>query len=636
MRGGWPALYHAGGALLDPMCGSGTLLIEGALMAADVAPGLQRHGNALPTRWLGFDTQAWRDLFADAVARETEGRRALHPRFFGSDLDSRAIRAANENATLAGLAGQIQFQTRDVAQLEAPGEGGGLVVCNPPYDERLAADAALYRMLGDALQRAVPGWRASLLCGNADLAHATGLRAQKKYQVFNGAIECALIVCDTVAAPARERSEPRPLSEGAQMVANRIRKNLKKLKSWRAREDVTCYRAYDADLPEYAAAIDVYEAENNGGTYLHIQEYAAPASIPETDVRRRFSELLAAAREVFAAPPERVAIKSRARGKGGSKYGRFDQKDQTLWVRENNARLQVNLFDYLDTGLFLDHRPLRRRMAQEARGKRFLNLFSYTGVASVQAAVGGAATTTSVDLSGTYLEWCGRNLAGNDFGGAKHRLVQADAVRWLEAEQGEYDLIFCDPPTFSNSARADDFDIQKEHVRLLRAAVARLAPQWRAVLQQQLPPLPPGRKRNRRLRPLRGHHPADPPPGFRAQRPHPPLLEAHPLLSRIPPPRRSGRRTVPSIRLHRLQHQTAGAYAYLDRLPNRESGLLQPAALQAQRGKGRGGAALAGVWVIGVAGFELALTRKGAAGLVACHVGLRSISENREDGRGHR
>ena len=476
MRGGWPALYHAGGALLDPMCGSGTLLIEGALMAADVAPGLQRHGNALPTHWLGFDTQAWRDLFADAVARETEGRRALQPRFFGSDLDSRAIRAASENATLAGLAGQIQFQTRDVAQLEAPGEGGGLVVCNPPYDERLAADAALYRMLGDALQRAVPGWRASLLCGNADLAHATGLRAQKKYQVFNGAIECALIVCDPVAAPARERSEPRPLSEGAQMVANRIRKNLKKLKSWRAREDVTCYRAYDADLPEYAAAIDVYEAENDGGTYLHIQEYAAPASIPETDVRRRFSELLAAAREVFAAPPERVAIKSRARGKGGSKYGRFDQKDQTLWVRENNARLQVNLFDYLDTGLFLDHRPLRRRMAQEARGKRFLNLFSYTGVASVQAAVGGAATTTSVDLSGTYLEWCGRNLAGNNFGGAQHRLVQADAVRWLEAEHGEYDLIFCDPPTFSNSARADDFDIQKEHVRLLRAAVARLAP----------------------------------------------------------------------------------------------------------------------------------------------------------------
>jgi 23S rRNA (guanine2445-N2)-methyltransferase / 23S rRNA (guanine2069-N7)-methyltransferase len=136
----------------------------------------------------------------------------------------------------------------------------------------------------------------------------------------------------------------------------------------------------------------------------------------------------------------------------------------------------VNLFDHLDTGLFLDHRPLRARMATEARGKRFLNLFAYTGAASVQAAVGGAAQTTSVDLSATYLEWAAANLALNGRTGNAHRLVQADAIAWLEAERGEYDLIFCDPPTFSNSARAEDFDVQREHVRLLQAALARLAP----------------------------------------------------------------------------------------------------------------------------------------------------------------
>ncbi len=477
MRGGWPQRYHDGGGLLDPMCGSGTLLIEGALMAADVAPGLLRHGNTLPSRWLGFDAAVWRELFADAVAREARGRAALRAVFFGSDLDARAIRAAGENAVLAGLAGQIQWQVRDVADLSAPAHvETGLAVCNPPYDERLAADAGLYRVLGDALKRAVPQWRASLLCGDAELAHATGLRAQKKYQVFNGAIECALIVCDPIAAPQRERSEPRALSEGAQMVANRLRKNLRKFKSWRARERVTCYRAYDADLPEYAAAIDVYQQENDGALFLHVQEYAAPASIPEADVRRRFSELLAAAREVFEVPAERVAVKSRARGKGGSKYGRFEERDHSLWVREHEARLRVNLFDYLDTGLFLDHRPLRQRMQREARGRHFLNLFSYTGVASVQAAVGGAASTTSVDLSATYLQWCADNLAANGMAGGDHQLVHADAVRWLEAEQAEYDLVFCDPPTFSNSARADDFDVQKEHVRLLRAAVARLSP----------------------------------------------------------------------------------------------------------------------------------------------------------------
>lgn len=475
MRGGWPKIYHEGGALLDPMCGSGTLLIEGALMAADVAPGLQRHGRSLPSRWLGFDAAGWKQLVEEAKQREETGRSNLKQTMFGSDVDPHAIRAARENAEVAGVADDIWFGTREVGDLQAPPFERGTVVCNPPYDERLAADNALYRKLGDALKRTVPQWRASLLCGNAELAYATGLRASKKYQIFNGAIECALIVCDPVGVPKQESGVPRELSEGAIMVANRLRKNLRKLKSWTSREEVSCFRVYDADLPEYSAAIDVYrEVQGDMRTFLHVQEYAAPEEIPEADVRRRRNELLAAAREVFAVPAEQVAMKSRERGKGGSKYGKFEQRGELLQVRENGALLQVNLFDYLDTGLFLDHRPLRRHMAMEARGKRFLNLFCYTGVASVQAAVAGADSTTSVDLSGTYLEWCAANLSLNGFAGAQHRLVQADALRWLEAEKNRYDVIFCDPPTFSNSARADDFDIQREHVRLLRACVDRL------------------------------------------------------------------------------------------------------------------------------------------------------------------
>jgi len=475
MRGGWPKMYHEGGALLDPMCGSGTLLIEGALMAADVAPGLQRHGRSLPSRWLGFDAEGWKQLVEEAKQREETGRSNLKQAMFGSDVDPHAIRAARENAEVAGVADDIWFGTREVGDLQAPPFERGTVVCNPPYDERLAADNALYRKLGDALKRTVPQWRASLLCGNAELAYATGLRASKKYQIFNGAIECALIVCDPVGVQKQESSVPRELSEGAVMVANRLRKNLRKLKSWSSREEVSCFRVYDADLPEYSAAIDVYrEVQGDMRTFLHVQEYAAPEEIPEADVRRRRNELLAAAREVFAVPAEQVAMKSRERGKGGSKYGKFEQRGELLQVRENGALLQVNLFDYLDTGLFLDHRPLRRHMAMEARGKRFLNLFCYTGVASVQAAVAGADSTTNVDLSGTYLEWCAANLSLNGFAGAQHRLVQADALRWLEAEKNRYDVIFCDPPTFSNSARADDFDIQREHVRLLRACVDRL------------------------------------------------------------------------------------------------------------------------------------------------------------------
>lgn len=488
LRGQWPKVYAEGGSLLDPMCGSGTLLIEGALMAADVAPGLQRHGNGVPTRWRGFDSAHWRALVDDARKREAAGMNALRPVFFGRDTDPHALRAAQDNAVLAGLAGLIDFKIGDVRSLDAgavdaasgdDAASRGVVVCNPPYDARLHADPALYRALGDALKRAVPHWRASVLCGDAELAFATGLRAQKKYQVFNGAIECTLIVCDPVAPPQRERVQgeaPPALSEGAQMVANRLRKNLHKLKRWREREGVTCYRAYDADIPEYAAAIDVYTTdEASPRTFLHVQEYAAPADIPENVQRRRLNELLAAAREVFAVPREHVALKTRARGKGGSKYGQMDSRGEFVTVREGDARLRVNLFDYLDTGLFLDHRPMRLRIAAEAEDVRFLNLFGYTGAATVHAAVGGARLTTTVDLSGTYLEWCADNLRENNVGGTRHRLVQADALTWLEADTQQYDLIFCDPPTFSNSKRAQDFDVQAQHVRLLRAAVARLA-----------------------------------------------------------------------------------------------------------------------------------------------------------------
>ena len=476
MRAGWPKMHAEGGGLLDPMCGSGTLLIEGALMAADVAPGLQRHGSLPPSRWRGFDQAQWKELMAEARERETVGRAALKQVIHGSDIDPKAISAAKENAEVAGVGEAIWFGVRDVADMQVPPQEHGCVVCNPPYDERLAADAMLYRRIGDALKRAVPQWRASLLCGSADLAFATGLRARKTYQLFNGAIECALIICDPIAVPARENDgQPRELSEGAQMVANRLRKNLKKFKNWLSREGISCFRAYDADLPEYSAAIDVYREDGGKGrTFLHVQEYAAPATIPDVDVRRRRNELLSAAREVFQVPAEQVALKSRERGKGGSKYGRFEQRGEFILVRENDALLRVNLFDYLDTGLFLDHRPLRRHMAEEARGKRFLNLFCYTGVASVQAAVAGASSTTSVDLSGTYLQWCADNLALNGKGGSQHTLVQADAITWLESEKNRYDVIFCDPPTFSNSARAEDFDIQREHVRLLNAAVDRL------------------------------------------------------------------------------------------------------------------------------------------------------------------
>jgi 23S rRNA (guanine2445-N2)-methyltransferase / 23S rRNA (guanine2069-N7)-methyltransferase len=497
LRGAWPRVYAEGGALLDPMCGSGTLLIEGALMAADVAPGLSRNDGMAPSRWRGFDNPQWDGLVVEARERERLGRLCLRQAFFGSDIDPHAVRASATNALAAGVGDAIRFEARSVQQLQAPPaaanriESGriestriesGLVVCNPPYDARLAADASLYRDLGDALRRAVPTWRVAILAGDEALARATGLRADKIYTLYNGALACPLLVCAQAQPPQRAAREPAPLSDGASMVANRLRKNERKLAGWRIREGITCWRAYDADIPEYAAAIDVYtEAAEVDGVHeprlwLHVQEYQAPEEIPEDVARRRLGDLVRAAGEAFGVPRERIAIKTRVRGKGGSRYGRMDARGEFLRVREGAAVLRVNLFDHLDTGLFLDHRPLRIRIGNLARGKRMLNLFAYTGAASVHAAVGGAQQTTSVDLSATYLEWAAANLAANGCTGVDHRLVQADALAWLEADNARYQIIFCDPPTFSNSARARDFDIQREHVRLLRAAVRRLTP----------------------------------------------------------------------------------------------------------------------------------------------------------------
>ncbi len=312
------------------------------------------------------------------------------------------------------------------------------------------------------------------------------------------------------------------------MVANRLRKNQRHLASWARRESVSCYRVYDADLPEYAAAVDLYQrALDPQHLFAHVQEYQAPAKIPPEVAARRLDELVAAVRAVFAVEPHRVAVKTRARGRGGSRYGRMDSRGETVLVQEGPVRLEVNLFDYLDTGLFLDHRPLRRKLGRQAAGRRVLNLFCYTGAATVHAAAGGA-DTTSVDLSATYLAWAGRNLDHNRVDRRRHPLVRADVMSWLAQDRQRYDLIFCDPPTFSNSKRADDFDLQRRHVTLLSLAMARLAPRRRAVVLEQLPALQAGRGRRSRVRRGPGHHAQHHRPGFPSQSPHPPLLGASP------------------------------------------------------------------------------------------------------------
>ncbi len=474
VRAGWPALYADGGALVDPMCGSGTLLVEGAWMAADVAPGLQRDYYGF-LGWYGHDAAAWDSLRQEARERADAGLRALRAAFFGSDVDPHMVQVARHNAQRAGVAGFVHLDRHDVAHLKAPrGASGGLVITNPPYGERLGEHAeipALYRRLGDTLRREFAGWQAAMLVGELALGHATGLHSHKHYLLYNGALPTPLLLFDLAAS----RQAPRPLSAGAQELANRLHKNVRRLRKRLEREGIHCWRAYDRDLPEYAAAIDVYES-TAGTRYLHVQEYRAPREVPERTARRRLGELVRVAGEVFEVPRERTALKTRERGKGGARYGVLDARGERVEVEEGGLRFYVNLFDYLDTGLFPDHRRIRARLREFANGRRFLNLFAYTATASVYAAAGGARETTSVDLSATYLDWASRNLERNGFTGRAHRLVQADALAFLAADRGRYGLIHVDPPTFSNSSRAADFDVQRDHVALLQACAARLAP----------------------------------------------------------------------------------------------------------------------------------------------------------------
>lgn len=475
IRAGWPEIAATGGALVDPMCGSGTLLLEGAYIAGDIAPGLLRpHYGFL--RWRGHDAACWQGLMAEAQERRDVGLARI-PTIVGYDADHKAIRAAWANIEQAGLREHIHVERREVAGLTAPaGASAGLLVVNPPYGERLGEVEALkdvYGTLGDKLKEQFVGWKAAIFTGNVELGKKLGLRAKKLHTLYNGALECKLLHIDVQPESFVDRHRAPAkvaLSEGATSFANRLRKNLKTLGKWASQQGISCYRLYDGDIPEYAVAVDLYDG------WVHVQEYQAPKEIDERKAAQRLREVMAVLPEVLQVAPERIFLKVRKQQKGNEQYGKFGEQGQFIEVREGGARLLVNLSDYLDTGLFLDHRPTRLLLGELAAGQRFLNLFAYSGAASVHAALGGAASTLTVDLSQTYLDWAKKNLALNGFSGGSHRLERADCLDWLGRAKGEFDLIFLDPPTFSNSKRMDGtFDVQRDHVELLRKTAALLA-----------------------------------------------------------------------------------------------------------------------------------------------------------------
>lgn len=460
MRSGW----QPGTPLLDPMCGSGTLLIEGAMIATDRAPGLNRQRWGF-LNWAQHSPELWEEVKTEAQSRAREGARQYTSRFFGSDNDRRVIEHARSNARRAGLADLIQFEMKDVTKLTNPLPEGpvGTLISNPPYGERLESEPALialHNLLGRRFKEQFGGWHLSLFSASPELLSCLQLRADRQFKAKNGPLDC---VQKNYTLAVHAPGSTGAISQIADDYANRLRKNAKKLDKWARQEGITCYRIYDADLPEYNVAVDRY------GDWVVVQEYAPPKTVDPQKARQRLFDVIAATQSVLELPGNKLVLKTRERQKGKNQYQKMGEKGDFMEVSEYDARLWVNLTDYLDTGLFLDHRIARRMLGEMSKGKDFLNLFAYTGTATVHAGLGGARTTTTVDMSRTYLEWAERNLRLNGLTGRPHRLIQADCLGWLRESTEQFDLIFIDPPTFSNSKRMeDDFDVQRDHLDLMK------------------------------------------------------------------------------------------------------------------------------------------------------------------------
>ena len=519
--GGWAEAAQAGAAFVDPVCRDGIVLVEAASVACDLAPGLNRAKWGF-TSWAHFDEDEWDALVAEAADRfeaglaRMAGKAALdapqsappdldHVRFAGASTSSPMITRARDHVRRAGLRQAVSIELGDSSNMVDLVKRVSRVAKRNPVSSEFAGkqptctvasnldapsrvDSPAHVQADESTFVAACAAAASgsrfIAAGALDVASRFGVQPCVSTKVGRGRVETSIEVFDAapvggivIEIPDLAGGAPHKVEvfeQASEQFAARLRKVFKERRKWAAREGVACYRIYDSDLPDYAVAIDVYTGAGDarGNTYLHIAEYAAPASVDPDKARHRFNDALAIAPIVCNVRPDHVFSKTRVREKGGSQYRNAGYRAYPTTIEENGYLFEVDLAGRLDTGLFLDHRATRKLIEQHAEGARFLNLFAYTGTASVYAAGGGAVSTLTVDLSQTYLDWAKRNMAANGFKGAAHEFERADVVRWItDARRSgkRFDLIFVDPPTFSNSKAMGKrtWDVQRDHVELL-------------------------------------------------------------------------------------------------------------------------------------------------------------------------
>jgi len=471
--------------LLDPMCGSATFLIEAAMMSLNIAPGLRRKFYGF-LNWKGHEADSWKKLLNKAK-QSVKAFSDINNTFTGYDADKYSVATARQNIHSAGLQDLISLEHKsfsescELMKQNADNIRPGMVVVNPPYGERLGEKqelAHLYSEMGVCWRDHFPDWKIALFTANDDLIKHIGLRAHRTNSFFNGAIKCKLLQYQIRPALSAEKKQEKDAkySEQRSAISNRLKKNYKHIGRWARKNKIQAYRLYSADLPEYAAAIDVY------ADWVHVQEYQAPSMIEINKAKQRFDLLVDVIPEVLGVEKNKIIVKTRRQQKGLSQYEKQGNAHHEFIVEENGLKFHVNLNDYLDTGLFLDHRETRQYMFNKIKNSptkgEFLNLFSYTSAFSVYAAAAGV-NTTSVDMSNTYLKWSERNFKSNNLLSDKHKFIKADCLQWLviaNRNNQKYKWIFIDPPTFSNSKSMDVlFDVQKDHLALIESAMNLLA-----------------------------------------------------------------------------------------------------------------------------------------------------------------
>ena len=487
LQAGWNDQSADKRRFFDPMCGSGTFAIEAAMIAAKRAPGLTRSYFGF-NKWLCHESELWESLIQEAHSHvDTQTQCEI----FASDYDANAVEIASANATRAGVESMIEFSHQQISDLAAePSPKEALVICNPPYGQRLQSEqglARLYGDIGDAVRRLAPA-SLHIISANPDLLHRLKLKRLGRKTVRNGPIECLLADFETVEAgrePELVVAEAVTTAdeELATPLENRLRKNARHLARWAKKNDVSCYRVYDADLPQFSFALDRYQSDISPDLYwFHLQEYQAPKTIAEDTAEFRIELARDVIQQVFSIPETQLFCKTRKRQRGRQQYQKQDNQNEYFQVREGAAALLVNLSDYLDSGLFLDHRMTRAQVYRQAKGKSVLNLFCYTGSFGVQAGLGGADSVLNVDMSSTYLKWAEENHAINRLDDAnRYQFLRADILDLLHKPTRyslaqSYDLILLDPPSFSNSRKMQQtLDIQRDHEQLIAGAMGLLA-----------------------------------------------------------------------------------------------------------------------------------------------------------------